>query len=576
MNLIIKYIKPYVKESVCAPLFKMLEAVLELFVPLVVAAVIDNGIGKGDTGYIVKMVAVMAVLAVVGFAFSVTAQYFAAKAAVASAGDMRESLFRHIQKFSYSQLDEIGTETLITRMTSDVNQVQNAVNLTLRLFLRSPFIVFGAMIMAFTVNFKAGLVFVLTIAVLSAVVFGVMTATRPMYKRSQSYLDKILGITRENLTGARVIRAFDREEGEVARFKENNAELTRIQKLAGKISGLSNPMTFAVINFAVILLIYVCSRQADKGIILQGQAVALYNYMAQILIELVKLASLIVSAAKGLACANRIADVFAMPVCGDDGEFECGVAGTPEVEFRSVSFSYQGGGDEALTDISFTVQKGQTVGIVGSTGSGKTTLLNLAAGFYQADAGRVLIEGREISEYKQKALRKKIAVTPQKAQLFKGTIRENLAMAKEEIPQAELDRALEISQSKEFVLQKEGGVQFNISQNGKNLSGGQRQRLTIARALAARSDILILDDSGSALDYATDAKLRKAIGDMEEKPTVFISAQRASSVMAADIILVLDDGRLVGSGSHESLMENCEVYREIYYSQFPKEESVNG
>lgn len=572
MKMIIRCMKPFVKESILAPLFKMLEAIFELFVPLVVASIIDKGIAGGDNGHIVKMSLVMVALAVIGLICSVTAQYFAAKAAVGAAGDMRHNLFRHIQHLSYTSLDRSGTETLITRMTSDINAVQNGINLVLRLFLRSPFIVFGAMIMAFRINAKAGLVFLGAIIVLSVVVFGVMAVTRPMYKNSQSALDKILGITRENLTGARIIRAFNCEQTEIASFKENNSRLTKTQKLAGKISGLSNPLTFVIINFAVIVLVYVGAKQVNSGILLQGKVVALYNYMSQILVELVKLANLIVSVTKALACAGRIEDVFGIEEEPDSGKLENGNPKSPAVAFDNVSFSYEGGGDEALSDISFIADKGQTIGIIGGTGCGKSTLLNLILGFYPATKGNVFIEGENIQKFSQAALRKKTAVVPQKAQLFKGTVRDNLTVGNKNADTETLNLALEISQAKEFVDKKEGGLEFKIEQGGKNLSGGQRQRLTIARALAVKSDILVLDDSGSALDYATDAKLRRAIRNMPNRPTVFISSQRASSVMYADTILVLEDGKIAGIGDHQNLMDSCEVYREIYYSQFPKEE----
>ena len=565
-----KFIRPYLKESILAPLFKMLEAIFELFVPLVVANIIDNGIANNDKPYIVKMIGLMCLLALVGLVCSVTAQYFAAKAASKTAGAIRSSLFKHIGKLSYTSLDGVGAETLITRMTSDINQVQSGINMALRLFLRSPFIVFGALIMALKIDVKTGLIFLLTIAVLAIVVFGVMGVTRPMYKKAQARLDKVLGITRENLTGARVIRAFNCQQSEVKSFRENNGELTRLQKLAGKISGLSNPLTVVIVNFAVIFVIYCGGTRVNSGILQQGEVVALYNYMTQILVELVKLANLIVTITKAVACAGRVSDVFDIPEEEDKGTTEKG-DGEYEVEFKNVSFSYKGGGDEALTDINFHTRKGESVGIIGSTGSGKSTLINLIMGFYPCTVGEILIEGKEISQYSKKALREKMSVVPQKAQLFKGTIKENLSVGLRQPDADDIEKALEISQAKEFVDGKEGRLDFEIEQGGKNLSGGQRQRLTIARALACNPEILALDDSGSALDYATDAKLRKAIRTMENKPTVFISSQRVSSVMQCDNIIVLEDGRVAGMGNHEQLMENCEVYREIYYCQFQKE-----
>ena len=567
-----RFLKPYIKESILAPFFKMLEAIFELFVPLVVADIIDVGIAHGDKIYIVKMVGLMCLLAFVGLICSVTAQYFAAKAASKTAGAMRSALFKHIGKLSYSQLDKAGTETLITRMTSDINQVQSGINMALRLFLRSPFIVFGAMIMALRINLKAGLVFVGVIVVLSVVVFGVMGITRPMYKNAQSKLDKILGITRENLTGARVIRAFNCQEEEVNSFYEENGRLVSLQKLAGKISGLSNPLTVVIVNLAIIMVIYVGAGKVNSGILQQGEVVALYNYMTQILVELVKFANLIVTITKAVACMGRVRDVFEIPEEDDNGTAEKGTSDIA-VEFDDVSFSYETGSDEALSHINFKAKKGESIGIIGGTGSGKSTLINLIMGFYDCTEGKILVEGEKISRYKNSALREKMSVVPQKAQLFKGTIRENLSIGVNKPSEEDIETALEISQAKEFVDKKEGRLEYQLEQGGKNLSGGQRQRLTIARALANKPEILALDDSGSALDYATDAKLRKAIRTMKDKPTVFISSQRASSVMSCDKIIVLEDGEIVGLDSHENLMKNCEVYREIYYCQFRKEEA---
>ena len=571
MKRILGFLKPYVKESIFAPLFKMLEAIFELFVPLVVASIIDNGIANGNNGYIFKMVLLMFLLAAIGLLCSVTAQYFAAKAAVGTATSIRSSLFRHIQSLGYTELDKMGTETLITRMTSDINQVQNGINMVLRLFLRSPFIVFGAMIMAFTIDVKAALIFVGAIILLSIVVFGVMLITRPMYKNSQSTLDKILGITRENLTGARVIRAFNCENSEVANFKSSNEKLTSIQKMAGKISGLSNPLTFVIINFAVIILVHTGAVRVNFGVLSQGQVVALYNYMSQILVELVKLANLIVSVTKAMACANRINDLFNVESTDVNGNLSDGIVSAPAIEFRNVSFGYANGGDEAISNINFKVEKGQTVGVIGSTGSGKSTLLNLIPRFYTATNGEVLIDGKNIKEYTDDSIRKKVAVVPQKAQLFKGTIKDNITMGNRSASDEAIEMALDVSQSKEFVDKKENRLDFMIEQGGKNLSGGQKQRLTIARALVMNSDILILDDSASALDYATDAKLRRSIRNLENHPTVFIASQRASSVMYADLIIVMDDGVIAGAGTHEQLLDSCETYREIYDSQFKKE-----
>ncbi|MGN0665087.1 MAG: ABC transporter ATP-binding protein [Huintestinicola sp.] len=570
MKRILMYMKKYVKESIFAPLFKMLEAIFELFVPLVVASIIDRGIGVGDKSYIIKMCLLMLGLAVIGFVCSITAQYFAAKAAVGSASRMRSELFRHIQSLGYTEMDKLGTSTLIARMTSDINQVQNGINLVLRLFLRSPFIVFGAMIMAFTIDVKSAMVFVVIIPLLAAVVFGVMIATRPMYKKVQAGLDKILGITRENLTGVRVIRAFNREDTELKNFKNANNDLSILQKRAGLVSGLTNPITFAMINLAVIVLVNKGAVRVDSGVISQGDVVALYNYMTQILVELIKLANLIVSMAKALASANRINDLFEVKPEMKYGLSDENMDDTA-VEFRNVSFSYSGAGAEAISDISFSVKKGQTVGVIGGTGSGKSSLVNLIPRFYDPAKGQVLIYGKDASEYNRETLRKMIAVVPQKAQLFKGSIRDNLKIGNMNADNTVIEKAIEISQAKEFIDSKDGRLDFAVEQGGKNLSGGQKQRLTIARALVSGSEILIMDDSASALDYATDAKLRKALKTMDGAPTVFIVSQRASSVMSADMIIVLDDGNAVGIGTHEQLMESCGVYREIYNSQFRKE-----
>lgn len=583
MKSLLVYLKHYKKETIFAPLFKLLEASFELFVPLVMAAVIDVGIANNDTSYIVKMCLVLVVLGIIGLVCSITAQYFAAKAATGFSTELRHALFAHIQSFTFTEMDKIGTSTLITRMTSDVNQVQSGINLVLRLFMRSPFIVFGAMVMALTVDTKAALVFVVTIPLLSIVVFGIMLITMPLYKKVQANLDNVLLVTRENLTGARVIRAFNKEEDEKERFEESNQLLTDAQKFVGRISGLMNPLTYMIVNGAIIVLIYVGAVRVETGIITQGQVVALLNYMSQILVELVKLANLIITVTKAIACGNRIQSVFeAKPGMmegsltwqnGHDVQMEEDV---PAVEFEHVSLTYQGAGAESLSDISFRVKKGQTIGIIGGTGSGKSSLVNLIPRFYDATRGEVRIAGLDVKEYQIEELRDHIGVVLQKAVLFKGTIAENLRWGKEDATEEELNEALEISQAKEFVDTKTGRLDFKIEQGGRNLSGGQKQRLTIARALVRKPEILILDDSASALDFATDAKLRKAIKEMKNQVTVFIVSQRASSIQHADQILVLDDGELAGIGTHDELLAACPAYQEIYYSQFPKEVHANG
>ncbi len=573
MKMVLQYLKDYKKESILAPLFKMLEASFELFVPLVVAAIIDVGIAGLDRSYILKMGAVLVALALIGLICSVTAQYFSAKAAAGFATKLRHALFAHLQGLSFSQVDSIGTSTMITRMTSDINQVQSGVNMTLRLFLRSPIVVFGAMIMAFTVDVKAALIFVVTIPLLSLVVFGIMLVTIPLYKKVQQALDKVLGKTRENLTGVRVIRAFNQEEQETREFKERNEALTTIQKFVGKISAAMNPVTYVMVNGALIALIWTGALRVENGYISQGEVVALVNYMSQILIELVKLANLIILITKAVACANRIEAAFAI-----EPDMEIEEKGGKKVQekedivvFDHVGLAYQGASEEAVSDISFTVKRGQTIGIIGGTGSGKSTIVNMIPRFYDATSGKVLIDGIDVKEYTIKELRQKIGMVLQKAVLFKGSIRENLKWGKEDATEEELMRALEISQAKEFVDTKEGGLDYRIEQGGKNLSGGQKQRLTIARAVVRDPEILILDDSASALDFATDAKLRQAIRGMKDKLTVFIVSQRASSIQYADQIIVMDDGKIVGIGKHNELLASCEVYKEIYDSQFRKE-----
>lgn len=573
MKKLLVYLKDYKKESVCAPLFKMLEATFELFVPLVMAAIIDNGIANRDMPYVLRMGVLLIALGLIGLVCSITAQYFAAKAAVGFSTRLKHALFEHIQSLSFTEIDTLGTSTMITRMTSDANQVQNGVNMVLRLFLRSPFIVFGAMIMAFTIDVKAAMIFVVTIPLLSVVVFGIMMITMPMYKKVQAYLDRVLGTTRENLTGARVIRAFNKEQEEIDSFEEKNSALANMQLFVGKISALTNPVTYVIINVATLVLLYTGAVRVDAGTITQGEVVALVNYMSQILIELVKLANLIITITKALACANRIESVFEIQ-SGMEWEQKTG-SKTQEkeyvVDFDHVGLTYAGASAESLTDIDFKVKKGETIGIIGGTGSGKSSLVNMIPRFYDATKGQVRINGKDVREYSMEELRQKIGVVLQKAVLFQGTIRENLLWGKTDATEEELNRALETAQAKEFVDQKEGRLDAMVAQAGKNLSGGQRQRLTIARALVGNPEILILDDSASALDYATDAALRKAIRGMGKDMTVFIVSQRASSIQYADQIIVLDDGGMVGLGTHEQLLENCEVYQEIYYSQFPKE-----
>ncbi len=584
MKRLLIYLQDYKKECVLAPLFKMLEASFELLVPLVIAAIIDTGIGEGaGKEYIVKACFVLFALAFVGLISSVTAQFFSAKAAVGYATKLRAALFKHLQSLSYTEIDNIGTSTMITRMTSDVNQTQTGVNMVLRLFLRSPFVVFGAMIMAFTIDVKSALSFVAAILLLLIVVGGITWISIPLMKRVQGHLDEVLLVARENLVGIRVIRAFCKEEEEVERFAEKNRNLTRGQKRAGSVSALMNPLTYIIINVAIVYLIWTGAIQVDQGILTQGQVVALYNYMSQILVELIKLANLIVTMNKALASANRIADVFEIEpsmqwevqsgLCKDSEKRSAENAAQEDiVVFRDVCLSYAGGGDEALSDIDFTVKRGQTIGVIGGTGSGKTSLVNLIPRFYDVSRGQVLVDGKDVRAYAQEELEKKIAVVPQKAVLFKGTIESNLRWGKEDATMQELEAAVEAAQAADVVAAK-GGLSGEVAQAGKNLSGGQRQRLTIARALVKQAPILILDDSASALDMATDARLRAAIRELSYKPTVFIVSQRTNAIMDADQIIVLDDGRVEGIGTHEQLLSACEVYREIYESQFKKEVS---
>lgn len=571
MSDVLKFIKKYKKEAVLAPFFKMCEALLELFVPLVVSSVIDIGIRSADSSFIIKRALILLLLAVVGFMFSSTAQYMSAKAAVGTSSDLKSSLFGHIQKLSYSKLDTIGSSTLIARMTSDVNQVQSGINLTLRLFLRSPFIVFGAMIMAFTLDFKSALIFALTIAVLSVIVFSIIIVTIPKHKGVQKRLDGVLLSVRENLSGVRVIRAFNKEAPEIEIFNEKNTLLYKAQCSVGKISALMNPLTLVVVNAATIVLIYTGALKVQGGELSAGTVVALYNYMAQILVELVKLANLIVNITKSIASANRISDIFKMPVelyetAEGKGEFING-----DIVFENVSFSYENASCDSISDISFKVKKGETVGIIGGTGSGKSTLVNLLPKFYKPQNGKITVGGVSLDEINTEELRENIGVVPQKAVLFKGSIRKNLLMGNGAADEAVLEEALKQSESFDFVSQKDGYLDFELEQGGKNLSGGQKQRLTIARALVKKPAVLILDDSASALDLATDARLRANISSLPYKPTTFIVSQRAAAVMNCDLILVLDDGELVASGTHNELLGTCSVYSEIYHSQFKKE-----
>jgi ATP-binding cassette subfamily B multidrug efflux pump len=567
-----KYMRDYRREGILAPLFKLLEASLELLVPLVMAQIIDTGISNGDRGFILSRCGILAVLAAVGLVCSITAQYFAAKASVGFAAKLRSTLFKHIQSLSYSKLDTQGTGTLIARITGDINQVQSGMNLALRLLLRSPFVVFGAMIMAFTIDVKAALVFVVTIPLLSIVVFGIMLWSIPMYKKVQARLDKVLGITRENLSGVRVIRAFCKEDEERREFGECNAALTKLQLMVGRVSAAMNPATYIMINLGIAVLIYVGALRVDSGILTQGQVVALYNYMSQILVELVKLASLIITITKALACAGRVSAAL-------DVESDMHGADTmpkeidtdEEVRFENVEFGYATGGEPALSGISFSVKKGETMGIIGGTGSGKSSLVSLIPRFYDATGGHVYIKGNEVKDYPLGALREMVGMVPQKAVLFKGTIRENLRWGNADATGEEMERALSDAQALEIVKAKPEGLDSPVAQNGKNLSGGQRQRLTIARALIKKPEILILDDSASALDYATDLALRRSLAALSYKPTVFIVSQRASSILHADKIAVLDEGKMVGLGTHDELMQTCPVYREIYYSQYEQE-----
>lgn len=556
-----------------APLFKLLEACFELFVPLVIAGIIDKGIPGEDTGYILKMGAWLLALGIVGLISAVTAQFFAARAAVGFATKLRKALFEHIQGLNFTSIDKAGTATLITRMTADVNQCQNGVNMVLRLFLRSPIIVFGAMIMAFTIDVKSALIFVVAIPVLAIVVFGIMVITMPLYRKVQAGLDKVLGTTRENLTGVRVIRAFHQEKREEEQFRKQNDLLAEAQMRVSKISAIMNPLTYVVVNCAVIVLIYTGAIQVNIGNLSQGDVVAILNYMSQILVELVKLANLIVLVTKAAASADRVASVFEItnaPVTAGKSRKQAG-ENVPFLEFDHVSLTYEGAGDETLHDMHFTVEKGETIGVIGGTGSGKSSLVNLIPGFYPVTEGAIRLNGTDIKEIAEDILREQIGMVPQKAVLFKGSIRSNMQWGKADATDEEMWQAIDLAQAREVVEGKEGKLDAEVAQNGKNFSGGQRQRLTIARALVRKPEILILDDSASALDYATDANLRRAIRSLEGNMTTFIVSQRASSIMHADKIIVLDDGEIAGLGTHDELLKNCEVYQEIYYSQYPEE-----
>ena len=574
MKKLLRYLADYKKECVLGPVFKMLEATFELFVPLVVKSLIDRGIAQNDTGYIVKMCLLMALLAAIGLTNTLFAQYFAAKAATGFSAKLRHALMAHIQRMTYTDLDTLGTSSLITRMTSDINQLQTGVNLTIRLLLRSPFIVFGAMIMAFTVDAKAALVFVAAIPLLSVVVFGIMLLTIPLYRRVQERLDTVTETTRENLTGVRVIRAFRNEQAEAERFRSENRALAAVQKSVGSISALMNPLTYVIVNLAVAALIYIGALRVESGTLTQGAVIALYNYMSQILVELIKFANLIISITKAAACGNRIQAVLesGTPVAEDNSEPETDPANRGCISFENVSFTYADAAEPALRDISFSAKRGEVIGVIGGTGSGKSTLVSLIPRFYEPTAGSITVDGLPSSEFPRSALRRRIGVVPQKAVLFHGTIRENLLWGDRNASDADIEAALKTAQAADVVASKANGLDEEIAEGGKNFSGGQRQRLTIARALVRKPEFLILDDSASALDAATDAALRQALQELPDRPTVFIVSQRTASIQHADRILVLDDGCLAGCGTHRELLEHCPVYQEIYESQFPKEE----
>lgn len=575
MGKLLRFLKGYEKESIWGPLFKLLEATLELFVPMIVASLIDVGIGNRDLGYVVKMFIFLVTLGVVGLAFSLTAQFFAAKAAVGFVKKIKHALFQHMEELSYTEIDKLGTSAMVNRMTSDMNQVQSGMNMSLRLLLRSPFVVAGAFVMAWTIDGQAAKVFGITILVLTVIVYGIMLITIPMYRKVQQKLDSVLASTRENLVGVRVIRAFGLEEEEKKNFVEKQNGLTEGQKFVGKISALTNPLTYVVVNLGIAVLIWKGAIQVEHGILTQGAVVALYNYMAQILEELIKLANMIVLLTKMVASGNRIQNVLDME---SSQEFPKETRKElrremPYIVFENAALKYAGAGEEALTNLNFSVKKGQVVGVIGGTGSGKSSLVNMIPRFYDATEGTVYVDGMDVKDYKKEEIREKVGVVPQKAVLFKGTIRDNIRWGKTGASDKEIWQALKIAQAEEIVQNKENKLDYMIAQNGRNLSGGQRQRLTIARALVRRPEIVILDDSASALDYATEAKLRKALLEIEDKPTIFIVSQRTISIQHADLILVLDDGKIVGMGTHEELLKNCEIYQEIYASQFKKEVS---
>lgn len=573
MGKLLRFLKGYEKESIFGPLFKLLEATLELFVPLIVASLIDVGIANKDLNYVIKMFIFLVALGVVGLAFSLTAQFFAAKAAVGFVKKIKHALFKHMEELSYTEIDQLGTSAMINRMTSDMNQVQSGMNMSLRLLLRSPFVVMGAFVMAWTIDGQAAKIFGLTILGLTVIVYGIMLITIPMYRKVQQKLDGVLAATRENLVGVRVIRAFGLEEDEKREFSEKHSGLTYGQKFVGSISALTNPLTYIVVNLGIAVLIWQGAIRVEHGILTQGAVVALYNYMAQILEELVKLANMIVLLTKMVASGNRIQNVLDMESSQEFPEVTMADSRKemPHVVFENVALKYAGAGEESLTNLNFEVKKGQVVGVIGGTGSGKSSLVNLIPRFYDATAGCVYVDGIDVKKYKKEEIRGKVGIVPQKAVLFKGTIRDNIRWGKEDACEEEIWQALRISRAEEIVQNKDDKLDFMIAQNGRNLSGGQRQRLTIARALVRKPEILILDDSSSALDYATDAKLRKALQEMEEKPTIFIVSQRTVSIQHADLILVLDDGEMVGMGTHEELLKTCETYQEIYASQFKKE-----
>ena len=574
MNKLKPYLKPYLKEMILAPLFKLFEAILELFVPLIMAVIIDKGIENRDTTLILQQGAILIGLGILGVAVSITAQYFAAKAATGFTADVRQALFSKIQYFSFSQLDAIGNDTLLTRLTSDMNLVQSGLNIALRLLLRSPFIVGGAIVMAFVVNVEMAWTFVITVPILAVVVFGIIYWTIPMYRRVQGQLDRIMRIVHENLLGVRVIRAFNREEKEIQTFRENTEALNQAQQKVSGLSGAMNPITFVIVNVALIVILYGGAIKVDTGTLTKGEVIALTNYMSQILVELVKFANLVVTMTKSLASAERIDTILSIEADMVEGTKEVHPEGEVAVAFKDVTLTYQGDQNAALNHISFTALKGQTIGVIGGTGSGKSSLVNMIPRFYDATKGNVEVFGEDVRDYRLSSLRGAVGMVLQKAQLFRGTIADNVRFGNASASSEGIEHALDVAQASEFVQTKEGGLDYGIEQNGRNLSGGQKQRMTIARAIAKQAPILILDDSASALDFATDAKLREAIKNQTPRPTTFIVSQRAASVQYADLILVLDEGNLVGKGTHEELLANNEIYQEIYYSQFPKEDEA--